>query len=623
MPKPHSHRHHPPRLSTFSFTTTSTISLPSQPVQQLQKRHCSADDLLTLPVPPMSVSFSPTLPSSALRNATKKIRLLDPYEQKEKDGECVDIPTYISIERLPTDGVSDVSRQVLVERALAVTDLVSTSTLGGEKFVRTYHPVFADKDFVGLFTHPAGYRVAGLFVHILPIALVPFHHSGYADSFHTLDPRCLLGEQTISRIMSLFPYSIGCRVYKAGFISILVRKGKLRMIQETVLDWPGHRLGGLIVGLEEWSVEQTSDELLWGTSASKENETFMSMGTVGVKLRRRDGLVALTVATHAFVRRALQLTVHKNSLKEWTKRLLITTALSRPVSSLAKARPTAWCLNKLSDCSSIGKLVYLNYNKKAIGRISISYDTPSAVVPYPYGYNHDLSLIVQETEPLPNILPPVKGPRLASTFARPERALAESSVFTMRQRVSLPGKPEVYSGKVISEEQKEEPIEACEYTWMEGVHKRFLLCRTPNDAQAVDGASGSVLCLGTPKDQTVEPICFQNFETPFPFPWNLDTMKPQPLDQYRPTIEAPPGPESLMTICPINFQLKGGFFLPDDIQSSTILTTQPESQTWSGGYPSAMDGADGTAGSVTGVVVGMGKAGGHIKGFSDIGPRGN
>jgi hypothetical protein len=73
-------------------------------------------------------------------------------------------------------------------------------------------------------------------------------------------------------------------------------------------------------------------------------------------------------------------------------------------------------------------IVYGKVNKlnSKIGTITRTYDNPSATLPYPKGYNHDLSLITSPD--LPDICTP-RGIEMIPEWAKYEDALDGETVF--------------------------------------------------------------------------------------------------------------------------------------------------------------------------------------------------
>ncbi|RPA79896.1 hypothetical protein BJ508DRAFT_327948 [Ascobolus immersus RN42] len=533
--------------------------------------------------PPSSPLTAPPLPIAV----TKRQRLRSPQDLSVSDWQYGSShrPLWITIERVKTDGL-DATQLAMNRRTATETNSLDTlTTVGGESFIRTFHPAFEEREYVGMLVLPSGWRawivedpfsapttpVAGLLVHLMPQTVQPYYPpSKYNDPFDkALDPRQICSDAVLSRLLELFSYAIGFTVFKAGVLNVMVPTGKGRKLLESLQHWPGS-LGGLIVGLQELELRPTVQQVNWGTGAAA-TAGAISMGAVGLKLRI-GGKVALTVATHCFVDPALTLTT-KNNIQELSKRMAIKVVMSRPVAALCKTKPVAWCLKKFSDNSALGKLVYLGSSKEPVGRITETFDKPSTVIPYPHGYRHDLSLVTQEGKPLPDITPPVNGPRLLPEFAHPAVALAGSPVFTLAYEASSPNTPKPITGHVISDLQKNELVEGVQYLWQEGQWQRSLLWRTEKDYETVQGTSGSVLCVGSPdRMEPVQAVLFQNYETPFPFPWALKYTEPQPLDHYRDTLERPPGP--LKTVSPTLFCLKGGFFLPEEIQKATIIAAR-------------------------------------------------
>jgi hypothetical protein len=91
-------------------------------------------------------------------------------------------------------------------------------------------------------------------------------------------------------------------------------------------------------------------------------------------------------------------------------------------------------------------------------------------------------------------------------------------------------------------------IVGAEYLWNGDAYSRSFLWRTTKTKLSLSGFSGSVLVSGHPNGQSAKAICFQNWET---------TLSPQPMGDAE-------SPQGLSYV-------RGGFFLPSDIQQSTIV----------------------------------------------------
>ncbi|KAF8247725.1 hypothetical protein K440DRAFT_628282 [Wilcoxina mikolae CBS 423.85] len=171
--------------------------------------------------------------------------------------------------------------------------------------------------------------------------------------------------------------------------------------------------------------------------------------------------------------------------------------------------PIAWALSFRQSCSPLGK------QHPAVGRITATYEKPSATIPFPWGYQHDLSLISAPT--LPTMYPP-PNLLIVHQFADPKGALArELPVFTARFNVQYT-RHDVYEGRVLPESVQEDLVTAAQYTWETESRRvsRSLLWRTlPQDDISVQSASGSVLCIGHPGASTARAVVFQNFQSVF------------------------------------------------------------------------------------------------------------
>ncbi|RPA85714.1 hypothetical protein BJ508DRAFT_322320 [Ascobolus immersus RN42] len=560
----------------------------------------SYDSRESLISPPPSSPSRPSSPTpEKIAEPRKRARLNSPEEQWRHDyqnGSPYE-PVLITIEKLCFDTLSDATLLQNREIASHTNTLQSLVTVGGERFLRTFHPRFESTSYVGMFVHPSGYRhwvvcnpesaptttIGGLYVHILPTAMQPFNNpSTFSDPFHeVIDPRKVLRDSFLVLLREMFPYAVGCTVYKAGLINLIVKRGKGYKLLETLSQWPGS-IGGLRVGIEELAITPTVAPVEWGMGAGA-SPNAVQMGSAGLKLRFGEGaqaVVAITVATHVFVSSPLSLSATQN-LKEKGKRAMIKIARLEPILTLSKSRPVAWILQKTLGTCPLGKKVYLANSMDPVGTITRTYDKPSSIIPYPKGYLHDLSLVTSEHKPLPEIVPPLNGPRLNDTFADPETALGATPVFTLKHKVQSPTNPEIFVGDVMSSEQKAELVEATQYFWDKHGFTRSLLWRTEHDYTPVAGASGSVLCIGLPTERKhpVAPVLFQNYQTAFPFPWNLKLTEPRPSKQYT---EDPKDLDDIKHVWARNFQLKGGFFLPEEIRSATILAQRTQPQTWSG-----------------------------------------
>lgn len=67
-------------------------------------------------------------------------------------------------------------------------------------------------------------------------------------------------------------------------------------------------------------------------------------------------------------------------------------------------------------------------------------------------------------------------------------------------------------GTIATEATKRAVVQGADYFWTGRAVSASLLWRTERDYESVRGWSGSVLCLGKPKDPKVKAVVFQNYE---------------------------------------------------------------------------------------------------------------
>jgi hypothetical protein len=167
--------------------------------------------------------------------------------------------------------------------------------------------------------------------------------------------------------------------------------------------------------------------------------------------------------------------------------------------------------------------------------------------PYPYGFEHDLSLVTGDE--LPDVRNNPHNPRIVG-WGKAEELLAGGRCFVSGQNMDS-GKEILLEGTGISPEAKKAVVEGMRYAWYQTpAIARCLLWRTENDWDTVAGLSGSVLCLGDPRKKEALAVCFQNFQ--HPVSRELD-------NDYR-----GPGKGALPLV-------KGGFLLPEEITNATIV----------------------------------------------------
>lgn len=182
------------------------------------------------------------------------------------------------------------------------------------------------------------------------------------------------------------------------------------------------------------------------------------------------------------------------------------------------------------------------------------------MLPYPHGFTHDLSLITGEN--LPELVNPPRTPRIVG-WGSYEAVLQGSRVFLIRHNIDT-GNFHTYPGQGISMKAREAITHGTQYSWdlKTRAVSTALLWRTDCDGDSVEGASGSILCLGQVTDPTAQAVLFQNFEGPLEHSHTMEDYRPM-RDSDRKT----------------RATFKGGFLLPAEIRKSDIRTADgPQGQ---------------------------------------------
>jgi hypothetical protein len=130
-----------------------------------------------------------------------------------------------------------------------------------------------------------------------------------------------------------------------------------------------------------------------------------------------------------------------------------------------------------------------------IGTVGHIYDSPSARLPYPQGYRHDLALIVGPN--LPRFSQPPNCAKLLTKFATPEEALKAGRVFLLKSDCcrSKPGTLDTVSGHVVAPTARDALIMGVQSTWgytSDLEITNSLIWRSDPDDKDVGGASGSL-----------------------------------------------------------------------------------------------------------------------------------
>jgi hypothetical protein len=192
-----------------------------------------------------------------------------------------------------------------------------------------------------------------------------------------------------------------------------------------------------------------------------------------------------------------------------------------------------------------------------IGKVTATYDPPiSHVLPFPFGFLHDLSLVTDNA--LPRMIRPSGIPRIVG-WGNYNEVLDSHSVFVIGFNLST-GNPRHSVGTGVSRNAHQAIAEGPEYLWDKHSCSQSIsiLWRTTHNGDSLQGLSGATLCLGRPDDETCFAVCFQNFEAP---------LRSQHLvNDYR----GPPGDSVARST------LKGGSLLSPEIRSSEIICDEGE-----------------------------------------------
>ncbi|PGH11338.1 hypothetical protein AJ79_04954 [Helicocarpus griseus UAMH5409] len=187
-----------------------------------------------------------------------------------------------------------------------------------------------------------------------------------------------------------------------------------------------------------------------------------------------------------------------------------------------------------------------------LGTVTRCFDTPSSELPYPAGYEHDLSLVTAEQ--LPEIISP-PGMGRVTGWASYEDALDGKPVFLMRCNTVAPSGREYPSleGMAVNNATRQAIIDGAEYYWLGKSYTACIIWRAlPEDFKTAEWYSGAVLCLGERTDPEVQAVVFQNFQS---------HMWAKHIQGER----LPRLPE-----CDLN-SFKAGFMLPSEIRESEII----------------------------------------------------
>ncbi|KAJ5666055.1 uncharacterized protein N7477_008503 [Penicillium maclennaniae] len=443
------------------------------------------------------------------------------------------------------------------------------TTPENERLVRTHHPTLRLHDQVYV-SHPqygpevwlvngacedieAGGRSLHPYpedrLNLQPIGRVLTPRSPWKEDYlfkEGINPRKLLSPEKIDNLRELFPVAVGARLFVSGFLVVLFKSlHEIQAVYER--DWI-MEVGGLRTIYDEYRLEASADTVMSGMEVCKKPESLHGQGCLGLRIRMTDGKEAITTVTHGFVRNP-QWSRMTMMFSDWILRSKSALSCFRrpPPQSDTCAIGVERSSNKNSP---IGKEVWLATEKKRIGVISHTFDDPSPVLPFPAGYRHDVSLIMDDD--LPQLVSPPGYPAV-SGWASYSAALAGSDVYVTRMNTVV-GRWLLLEGTVDPNAIRNATVIGTQYLWDRTAYSQTasLLWKTKEPFSPADGWSGSVLCLGRPTDESSLAVVFQNFQVPCTTLVNPESGKYQQVP------------------------VKGGFLLPESIRSSKIVTSNDQ-----------------------------------------------
>ncbi|TFK73164.1 hypothetical protein BDN72DRAFT_956776 [Pluteus cervinus] len=520
---------------------------------------------------------------------------------------------------------SHIDRYVFREAAhVAVSVSESPVELNSERFLRTFHPDLACCRHVMVFTSDStcvwvvlerggirGLKIGGRPVQLRPTSQYEprlprqgflYPSVGFPPSATEIQTTRFLPPNAIRELREVFPMAVGLRVYKSGYASLLGpedtfgRKG----IRGITLSRPAE-IGGLRMLIECLRIRP----IPLSCPSRRQSTTEAVVDTrdfPGLKIRLEDGTDVVTTSTHGI-----------------SSQLECTSSLSQAAASFLQ-----WSTDKLLQILPSAMRVSTNMlgQQDAFGEsghhingvISKTYDSPSGTFPYPYGYQHDLSLIAPLSESSSsNVGALTPGSHTESSllklegFANAETVLSDRATGKLlaiqppRHRNSASalsplGCPQTRSPEPANSFPVSQVVEAAQYIWEQNVsrsalkenkysisllwrsHPLHILSSTPpsrsSDPDPNQFEGPEILCIrkpeahpesdrGSEKVDKAKVVVFQNFEC------TVETLVPvdssdKEEDDIQVQLEGDTYRLEPMT-------LKGGFVLPEEIVAAEIL----------------------------------------------------
>lgn len=375
-------------------------------------------------------------------------------------------------------------------------------------------------------------HAAGREVHVFEAINPPFKQGALITPYarpvpvgRLINPRRMLTSMDIATIRSCFPLSVGVRIYLSDSIIILFHN-KQDMDDTRHEGFPWIFCGGLRMGFDVLNVRPSAIS----TTQPNQEKFSGSRRCYGLKIRLPDSREAVTTTTHRHVRKSPKFKLGRlEGLAEWVlaKHGNASRGLIERLSSSDPAK------SESRKGAALGKLACIaGEPDRQTATITTTYDEPSSILPYPYGYQHDLSLLT--------------GPNIPSS-----QHLGGSGITRWANyEEALDGKPVFVRQLDDSASSVRASVEGTAYFWdKSGRVSASLFWRTEGDFDCASENSTAVLCLGKSTDRDVRAVVFQSYGAPrprYPNEGNLEV-----IDRH--------------------YCMKGGFVLPREIRESQIL----------------------------------------------------
>ncbi|TFK73150.1 hypothetical protein BDN72DRAFT_956764 [Pluteus cervinus] len=545
-----------------------------------------------------------------------------------------------SLELHESEPFGHIDRDIFQAAASAATSVSECAVeLNSERFLRTFHPVLASLQQVMVYVvEPSNFyhnpstcvwvvfeldglrilKVGGRPVQLRPTSQItiqtprpPYGYVKHPCAGH-LPTTQFAPPHAIFQIREFFPGAIGVRVYRSGYASVLVPEDK-RIKKGTCWISRPAEIGALNMLVEFLRIRPCLPPCLLRRQAMP--EAALDTGQrPGLKFRLQDGTDVLTASTYCITSQVAPAPLQ--------------TVWQSVVKPLCREPFVPWLLRTLSSPMGISGSIPLLGKQVSFRKpghninvvISRVYDNPSATAPYPFGYEHDLSLVTPLLESNPSIMEALttgnetESPVLKlEGFADAETVLSDRAtgkLFAIQQAIHRdnssepcpPGRSQstpasVPSTRPASSRAITQVVEAVQYMWervpvqslssvRESTYSTSLLWRahvvpsTPSSRVSSpyeDQFEGpEILCIRKPKARTensrkieneraikANVVVFQNFEC------TVETLVPVDSSDKEEDCTQVQFEGDTYRLEPM--KLKGGFVLPEEVLEAEIL----------------------------------------------------